>query len=177
MNKNVALVVSFLAIGIASRFLMLPNFTALGAVALLGGMLLRKPIQALAITLVVLLLSDFLLNKLVYHVDGLFYEGAAYVYLPILGMTLFARLFKTFTLSRYTGLSALYTVVFFLVSNFGVWQTGGMYPKTGAGLMACYVAALPYALNMFLGTLVFGVVIMGAYNLATQQRKLQFQRL
>ena len=177
MNKNVALVVSFIAIGIASRFLLLPNFTALGAVALLGGALLRKPLQALAVMLVVLLGSDFLLNTFVYGVDGLFYDGAAFVYLPILGMTLFARLFSHLTMGRYVGLSLIFTVVFFLVSNYGVWQSGTLYPQTTGGLLACYMAALPFALNMFLGTLVYGVLIMGAYNAATQQRKLEFTRL
>ena len=177
MNKKVAFIVSLLVIGIASRFLLIPNFTAIGAVALLGGALLRKPLEALAITLVVLLGSDFLLNKLVYGVDGLFYEGAAYVYLPVLGMTLFARLFNRLNISRYIGLSIAFTVVFFLVSNFGVWKSGLVYPETTEGLIACYVAALPFALNMLAGTLAFGALTMAAFNLATQQRKLEFSRL
>jgi len=42
------------------------------------------------------------------------------------------------------------SVSFFLISNFGVWAAGnGMYPKTFAGLMACYTAAIPF----FRGTL------------------------
>ena len=40
---------------------------------------------------------------------------------------------------------------FFALSNFGVWLTSGMYPHTSAGLMACYVAALPFFQYTLLG--------------------------
>jgi len=36
-------------------------------------------------------------------------------------------------------------ISFFLISNFGVWAAGTVgYPKTLAGLGACYVAAIPF---------------------------------
>jgi len=42
------------------------------------------------------------------------------------------------------------SVSFFLISNFAVWAVwNGMYPKTFAGLIACYTAGIPF----FRGTL------------------------
>ena len=36
---------------------------------------------------------------------------------------------------------------FFVVSNYGVWAAGGMYPHTLSGLMTCYVAGIPFYRN------------------------------
>jgi len=52
---------------------------------------------------------------------------------------------------------------FFVVSNFGVWL-GGAYPATPAGLVDCYVRALPFWRNMLLGDAVFGLLLFGAYE-------------
>jgi hypothetical protein len=177
MNKKLYFILSLVLIGIASRFLFITNFTAIGAVAILSGSMLRRPLESFAMPLVVLMLSDLILNKFVYHVDGLFYAGAAYVYGPILLMTLVSRLVKTMNVTKYVGLSLLFTVVFFLVSNYGVWQSGLSYPLTAQGLMACYIAAIPFVLNSLAGTLLFGGAILFAYNALTQQRSLEFAKL
>ena len=177
MNKKLTFILSLVVIGIASRFMFITNFTAIGAVALLSGSMLRKPLESLAMPLIVLLISDLILNKLVYGVEGLFYEGAAYVYGPILLMTFASRFVSKLNIKNYVGLSIAFTVVFFLISNFGVWKSGLLYPQTTAGLMASYMAALPYALNTLASTLLFGAVIMAAYNALTQQRSLEFAKL
>src|SRR5258708_38882965 len=36
------------------------------------------------------------------------------------------------------------SVAFYLLSNFAVWASFNMYPKTLAGLMTCYTLALPF---------------------------------
>jgi hypothetical protein len=47
-------------------------------------------------------------------------------------------------------------VSFFLLSNFGVWASGYVgYPKTFAGLMASYVAGIPFFEKGLLSDLVF----------------------
>ena len=52
------------------------------------------------------------------------------------------------------------SVSFFLASNFAVWAVWGMYPKTWAGLGACYVAAVPFFRNSIVSeTLCTAVVI------------------
>jgi hypothetical protein len=57
-------------------------------------------------------------------------------------------------------------LLFYLIANFGVWARGGLYPRTWEGLLACYVAAIPYLRNMLLGNLAYSVVLFGAYALA-----------
>jgi hypothetical protein len=43
---------------------------------------------------------------------------------------------------------------FFAWTNFGVWLMDGMYPATLDGLLASYVAGLPFLRTMLLGNLV-----------------------
>jgi hypothetical protein len=54
---------------------------------------------------------------------------------------------------------------FFLISNFHVWLTGHNYPQTSAGLLAAYVAAIPYAQNMLLANLFYSAVLFGGFEL------------
>ena len=56
---------------------------------------------------------------------------------------------------RIFGASLAAAVSFFLISNFAVWAVWAMYPKTVAGLMACYVVGLPYFQREVLSDVVF----------------------
>jgi hypothetical protein len=46
--------------------------------------------------------------------------------------------------SRLGLLSGGAALFFFVVSNFGVWLTQNLYAHDGAGLVACFVAAIPF---------------------------------
>jgi hypothetical protein len=66
------------------------------------------------------------------------------------------------------------SLVFLLVSNFGVWLGGmgqaRMYSLTPGGLMQCYVAALPFFRNTLLGDLTYAAIMFGSYCLLQQRR-------
>ena len=63
------------------------------------------------------------------------------------------------TMGRVVGAALVSSTGFFVLSNGMVWLSGAMYPKTAAGLMACYAAGLPFYRNDALSTLaVCGVV-------------------
>ena len=55
----------------------------------------------------------------------------------------------------------LSSLVFFIISNFGVWALGSLgahgipYEKSLNGLIECYILAIPFFSNTFLSTLVF----------------------
>lgn len=53
------------------------------------------------------------------------------------------------------------SVLFFALSNFGVWATGSLYPLTPDGLVACYAAAVPFFRNTLLGDLVYSAALFG----------------
>jgi hypothetical protein len=47
------------------------------------------------------------------------------------------------------------SVLFYVASNFAVWAAGDMYPKTFAGLTACYTLALPFFEHAVAGDLFY----------------------
>jgi hypothetical protein len=84
----------------------------------------------------------------------------------LLGMLLHSRV----TFVRVAGAAVGASLLFFLGSNFHVWLTGREgYPFTLAGLLACYVAGVPFALNMLLGNLFYSGVLFGGYELLSKQ--------
>ena len=65
------------------------------------------------------------------------------------GKNILSRLFATF----------LGAIVFFIISNFGVWYSGGLYDHTLEGLIKCYIMALPFFTNTLLSTIIFALLI------------------
>jgi len=60
---------------------------------------------------------------------------------------------------------------FFLVSNFMVWvggPVGNMYPRTLAGLVACYAAAIPFYRNDLVSTAITAGALFGLPALAAR---------
>ena len=49
-------------------------------------------------------------------------------------------------------------VIFFLITNFGVW-TSGMYGYTFKGLLNCFVLAIPFFTYTLISTLIYSVII------------------
>ena len=130
-----------------------PNFTPIGAMALFSGAYLGRRWLAFAAPLGAMLISDAVLG---------FYSGFWVTYLAIGLVVLIGWLALSRVSPLRVGLAAVASsVTFFLVSNFGTWALGGMYPHTSAGLAACYVAAIPFFRWMVAGDIFYMVVLLG----------------
>ena len=57
------------------------------------------------------------------------------------------------------------SVLFFVVTNFGMWLSSGIYPRNLAGLQACYVAAIPFLQNTVAGDLFYAALLFGGFGL------------
>ncbi len=68
------------------------------------------------------------------------------------------------------------SVLFFVVTNFGVWLEGSLYPQTLDGLRACFIAAIPFFRNTLTSTVLFSFVLFGAWALV-EKRLLALQRV
>jgi hypothetical protein len=53
--------------------------------------------------------------------------------------------------------------LFFGVTNLAVWASGSLYPRTFAGLMVCYTAAIPFFRNSLIGDLAFTAALFGGF--------------
>lgn len=130
-----------------------PNFVPLGAMALLSGALLGGGGLAYALPLVAMFAGDLVLG-LHAHVPAVYGAMAVVVWMG-------TRLGSRRGLVPVSAASLAGSTLFFLVSNFSVWALGGFYPPTLEGLVACYVAALPFFGNSLVADLLYVWVILG----------------
>jgi hypothetical protein len=66
---------------------------------------------------------------------------------------------RRFAMAAFAGPTA-----FYVITNLGVWLGSRTYAQTWDGLIACYVAALPFYRNSLLASFLFGAVLFGAYE-------------
>lgn len=59
------------------------------------------------------------------------------------------------------GSGLLGAILFFLISNFGIWAIGNefLYAQTWQGLIECYVNALPFFRNSLISTVLFAPIL------------------
>ena len=60
-------------------------------------------------------------------------------------------------------------MLFFVVTNFGAWLSDPLYPKSMAGLVACYAAGVPFFQWTVLGTLFYSALLFGGFELMRQR--------
>jgi len=162
MDNKARLLALLLAIFAAAAMRLLPhppNFTPIAAMALFSGAQLPNRALAFAAPFGALILSDAIL--------GGFYPGIAFVYLSFAAVVLIgwagARGATALTIF---GAALASSLLFFGLTNFGVWLAGGLYPLTWEGLVACYTAAIPFFRNTLAGDLLFTALMFGGFALA-----------
>jgi hypothetical protein len=140
------------AMAVAAGFLRLVphpyNMEGINALGLFAGARLRSW-KAYAVPLAVMVVTDALLKIPLARMGYPTVNWATpFVYASFLFNVWLGRLLLRDHGSpvRLVAVSLLASAQFFLVSNFGVWAAGdgGFYPKTAEGLLACYVAAIPF---------------------------------
>ncbi len=150
-----------------------PNFTAIGALALFGGAQFVDKKWALLVPLAALYLSNIALNTLLYaeYFPGLsFLQPDPWVFGAVLGIAALGHFFvKKATVPSVFAASLAGSVLFFLVTNFGVWAGSPMYPQNGLGLLLCYEAGLPFFGNTLAGDLVYNALLFGGFAWLTRQ--------
>jgi hypothetical protein len=155
------------------------NFTAVGGGLLFFGSRMGAPgagftrasAAKLASALAVLIATDYYLTVFIYqypfHTASYVVTWVWYAAVCLLGMGL---LEKASVLRVAAGVVASATS-FFLVSNFVVWMGGTvitMYPRTLAGLGACYTAAIPFYRNDLVSTAIVAGALFGLPALAAK---------
>ena len=184
-KKNSTLVLSALLLIIAAAFTRLfphyPNFTAIGAIAVFGGSVVKDKKLALLLPLGALLLSDICL-QLFTSTKGFYGTSQYFVYAAFVIITALATFMQKRSIAN-IALAAIWSgVIFFIISNLGVWFSSDYYPKTLAGLGACYWSSIPFyknelfgnfALNSIMGNAFYSALLFGAYALVERKATMQ----
>ncbi len=146
-----------------------PNFAPITAMALFGAATLTDKRQAVLTPLLALFVSDLCVEAM--HRLGLIaswgvYSGMWVTYSAVVLITLMGLLLRGHrTLPAIAGMTLAGSIVFFLWTNCCVWATWNLYPHTPAGLVACFVAAVPFFQNAVLGDAVYATALFGGFAL------------
>jgi|SRR5215469_7446719 len=162
-NLFYRLLLALVMIAVAAALRVAPhswNFTPVGAMALFSGAIIKDRRLAFAFPLAALLAGDIFVGF--YKLSLMLLVYASFSLSVLIGFLLRKRR----TLLSIAGATLLGSIQFFLVTNFAVWWLLNSYPKTGAGLAACYLAGLPLLRNTLGGDFLYSAVFFSAFALA-----------
>jgi membrane-associated HD superfamily phosphohydrolase len=171
-TSRVVVVLVLIALAALSR--LIPheyNFTPIGAIALFAGTYITSKRLAFLLPLVTLFISDILLE--ITSGTG-FYRDMIFVYFSIALVVAIGFLLRGREQRQTIMVASLVSsMVFFFITNFGVFLMHDLYPKTGAGLISCYIAGIPFLKGTLMGDLFYNLVLFGSFALI----RWQFPRL
>lgn len=148
------------------------NFSPVEAIALFGGAYFASRALAIAVPLAAMVAADALLAGL---------HGGTYA--TYLGSASFWLVYACIALSSVLGFglrgkvngmrvlrySLAGSVLFFAFTNFGAWLGSPMYPQDASGLLAAFIAGIPFFQGTLMGTLFFSAVLFGGFGLLRQR--------
>lgn len=170
-SKTLFVIAALVFVALSRLLPHIPNFTPVAAIALFGGAFLTNKRAAFLITFAALLVSDLLVNSILYNDNNYInYASQPFVW----------AVFVSFGITVWMGISmqnkvsvkniALYSVLsslmFWVITNFACWPANPLYTQDFSGLMNCYIAAIPFLGNivgdLFYNTLLFGSMFLAA---------------
>jgi hypothetical protein len=157
-SKKETVLVSFVLVAVLMRLLPHPpNVAPITAVALFAGTFFDKKHWAVLMPLLAMVFTDIFLG---------FSMITPVVYLSFLAITAVGVVFKKMNV----GTVLLSSLVFFLLSNLGVWVL--YYPITVEGFVTCFTLAIPFFINSLLGDVFFSALLLFGYRFATKRMQL-----
>jgi hypothetical protein len=145
------------------------NFAPVSAIALFCGAYLESALAACLVPLIAVAAGDLILDHFFlghsFFYPGWYWQYGCYLLIAGIGMLLKGRIKAPNVASA----SLSSSIVFFLVTNFGVWLSAGMYPMTALGLVACYTAAIPFFGPTLAGDLFYSALMFGSVELAKKR--------
>lgn len=162
---DLAVVAALVGLNVAVRLLPhAPDFTPVAASALFAASVLQRRGLSVAVPLAGMVAADAWLGFYDLRIMAAVYGTLV---LPACAAWLSGRLRRPVMIVPVLVSSSL---SFFVVTNFAVWAFSPMYTANAAGLLKCYIAALPFLQNMLCGDLFWGIVLFGGYWLMQNVR-------
>ena len=124
-----------------------PNFTPIIAAAILSGYFFKNLYFSFLVLIASMIIADFFIG---------FYDNMFIIYITLMLISfIFYRVGTKLNYKNLFFFSLFGSLIFFIITNFGVWALGSLYEKNLKGLIECYILAIPFFGNTFLSTLVF----------------------
>ncbi len=145
------------------------NFTPIAAIALFGGIYLRRG-YALALPLATVVISDIAIGF-----DSLQSRLSVYgsfLLVGVIGLAIRNRK----NLATIIGGTIVGSIVFYLITNFSYFYPPTMYPHNLYGVIDSYYNALPFFRNTLLGDLFYAGILFGAYESAVYIQRYRLRK-
>lgn len=143
-SQTIILSLVLFAAGLLRLFPHPPNLTPVVAIAILSTIWFSDRRLRFGVPVAIMIATDLFIG---------FHNLAPLIYLSMIAAGLFGRLVKDDHSIRNGILASVSgSLLFFVLSNLGVWAFGGLYPKTMAGVISCYAMAVPFFHNTVLAT-------------------------
>jgi hypothetical protein len=165
MKARLLLATALVVFGTLMRIVPHPwNLTPIGAVALFSGACFDRKRWSFGIPMLALFLSDAVIgfNPLIPVVYATF---AATV---IIGMLIRGGA-QAPSPARIGAGAVASATLFYIVTNFAMWTISAIYPRTLAGLVACYIAGIPYYGTMLVADLLYSAILFGTFGWAERR--------
>ena len=177
INLRLGILLGIVSFATLSRIAMPPllghptNFSPINAIALFSGCYFAGKIQKFIIPLLSVWVGDLFIDyiytqKFILFYSGFYWQYGLYIVMVLIGILLSNKVKPLNLLAA----SFSSSVLFFIVTNFGVWMGSGMYPDNAIGLAACYTAAIPFFSSTLLSDILYSTLFFGAFEL--MQRKI-----
>ncbi len=154
-RRQALVAAALIAFAVVSRMAPHPaNVAPIAAVALFAGMLLPRKL-AIIVPVLSMVFSDMFIGL---H-NTIFYTWGSFLLIALLS----SYVLKSVTVRTVVLGSLGASLLFFVVSNFGVWVEARMYAHTLEGFLQCYYNALPFFRNTLLGDVAYSGMLYGAY--------------
>ena len=164
------LVVITVLFAVIARFLTLHlhNVAPFEAMMIFGVFALHRKSLSLILPLAAWFVTDLIINNTIYagSNEGFTWISQSFVFamiamLLIFGFTQYLKKRsedKGHIIGHYGLASVVSPLLFFAVSNLGVWAVMNMYPPTLSGLGMCYATALPFLTYGMASTIGFSII-------------------
>lgn len=170
VRTKIIIALALVLFGVLSRYMPHPpNFAPIAAIGLLAGAYLPRR-MAILLPAAAMIISDVFLG---FH-GLIFWTWGAFIVIGLFASFVLKKNLNTATILA-SSLGA--SVFFYLVTNFGVWMEGLLYPPTFAGLVSSYINGLPFLRNTLMGDLFYVALLFGAYELAVSMGRQVKSRL
>ncbi len=136
------------------------NFTAVGALAIFAGAQFTDKKLAFIMPIAAMAISDLFIGN---GFDILVYS--AFLVMVFCGYWVRNKQ----TISNLAASGIVGTLAFFLITNFAFFYPTSLYPHNLTGVLASYIAGLPFLKNMLIGDLIYGTLLFGAFGLLSQR--------
>lgn len=165
LNNNFWLITGLILAAVIFRIIPHPfNITPMIAIALFAGAKFKDAKWAVVIPVVSLFISDVILSYTNHY--ELLHNTIFFTYGSLLLIILLGRLLNNSATNtvKTVGFSLVSSLIFFIITNFGVWLFGNMYTLDFDGFIKCYVLAIPFNKFSWAGDLFFVLALFGVYE-------------